>query len=376
MSRRLLLLLAGVLLVLGFTSCQLQDMTADASQGLEFSKIDADRGTLTELAHGGVVDLWAGAGNPDAAVKVGSVTIDKDKDGDNYFAEYRAFFPWTFSEVHFAIEESMEAIPQTKKGNPISGHFEYSYSFDQNKTYYRIDLGPLASGTEYSIAAHAAVVGYGGLEAFTYPPEYLVHMTVDYPVPGGPSYFTIHLSDAGPNLNGTYEGWCVDTDHYIYQNTVYNVHLYSSYANLVGVVEHPENFDLVNYIVNNFQVGMTIPGGVAPLNYSDIQRAIWELIEDAQSTNGLEPIWHEENVAAILDDAYALGEGFVPGCGDSIALVCVPDGGSVQVIVAQVTIAMLPVPCGETQEETAWGDGKDGKSFPGANWATYFTFKP
>jgi len=55
----------------------------------------------------------------------------------------------------------------------------------------------------------------------------------------------------------------------------------------------------------------------------------------------------------------ANGEGFLPECGESIALVSVPDVNTVQVIIAQVTIAMLEMPCGSP--ETAWAASCDGR---------------
>ena len=40
-------------------------------------------------------------------------------------------------------------------------------------------------------------------------------------------------------LNGAYEGWCVDIDHTINQDTDYTANVYSSYETLpAGLVEH------------------------------------------------------------------------------------------------------------------------------------------
>ncbi len=82
-------------------------------------------------------------------------------------------------------------------------------------------------------------------------------MIVNYP--GSDSYFTTQIIGTETKLDGTYDGWCVDTDRVIYANTSYTVNVYSSYEALpVGLVEHPENFPKVNWIINQNYVGKSI----------------------------------------------------------------------------------------------------------------------
>jgi hypothetical protein len=94
-------------------------------------------------------------------------------------------------ETHVAVEESWEDIPQTKKGNPIPGHFEYSDPHACVHEYtYEVPL-TWPAGTELYIAAHAATgvsesmwVSSDGDESFT---AYTGPGTTGYPcVQGDP----------------------------------------------------------------------------------------------------------------------------------------------------------------------------------------------
>jgi hypothetical protein len=163
----------------------------------------------------------------------------------------------------------------------------------------------------------------------------------------------------------------VDTDNVIYQNTNYTAKVLSSYDDVTGLVEHPENLDLVNWILNQSYVGQSSPGGFGTYTYGDVQRAIWALVEDIQSTSGL-GAWNQNRVDEILADAQASGEGFVPQCNDVVAVLLAPieNGAVFQVIIAQVILAEIEVPC-DAVEETAWADGLP---FPGKNWATYIMY--
>ena len=54
---------------------------------------------------------------------VGSVTVSYD--GANLCVTYETEGDWELVETHFTIATSPGDIPQTKKGNPIPGHFLY-----------------------------------------------------------------------------------------------------------------------------------------------------------------------------------------------------------------------------------------------------------
>ena len=131
-----------------------------------------------------------------------------------------------------------------------------------------------------------------------------IQMKVKYPYTGAPSYFETLVN--GDPLTGTYEGWCVDTDHVIYQ-VWYTADVYSSYEDLpVEVIDIPENLDLVNWIINQDYVGQLSSGCIGNNTYGEVQRAIWTLI-DPNSTSGLGS-WSECRVAEIVAAAQAGGQ--------------------------------------------------------------------
>jgi hypothetical protein len=170
-------------------------------------------------------------------------------------------------------------------------------------------------------------------------PEDPVTMAAVY---GTDSYFDITLSDVPENYdvsNGVYNGWCIDSDVIMDQTTAFSVMLYSSCTppNDLDSIE----WDKVNYILNNK------PGTATRL---DIQFAIWYYAN-------LEVGWVPQNTAgwtqaiqdaadAIVADAEANGDGFVPETGEVVAVICYPEGidyydqrGSY----VQMTIIELPI---------------------------------
>ena len=85
----------------------------------------------------------------------------------------------------------------------------------------------------------------------------------------------------------------------------------------------------------------------------DIQRAIWTLMEDVQSTAGIGS-WSQLRVDEILNNAYLNGEGYTPGVGDSVAIILYN-------INLQITVIMVPVPVVPVYEcETCYMEYSEG----------------
>ena len=323
-----------------------------------------------------ITDLIASGGNEKSAMDVGDVLVWND--GDTLYVKYVITeTEWCITETHLQVAMLPGDIPQ-KNDNPIPGKFEENDEHDcVQEVLYTYDL--TARGwnidDELSIAAHAAVADiFGNIDAnldnFAANLPEQVTMSVQYPYSGGLAYFPVTTITGDP-LTGIYEGWCVDTDNVIYQNTNYTANVYSSYEELpAGLVESPENLDLANWIINQGFVGQPSSGCSGNYTYGDVQRAIWALIKDQQSTSGIGP-WSQCRVDEILAAAYTNGEGFVPECGDQVAVVLEPVGGQQVITIAQVTLVGITGECIPVQYETAWGAGID---FPGKNWATYFTY--
>ncbi|MEJ2560723.1 MAG: hypothetical protein P8186_31775, partial [Anaerolineae bacterium] len=193
-----------------------------------------------------------------------------------------------------------------------------------------------------------------------------VYPGLDY---GAPSYFDITVS-GGITLDGTYDGNCADLAGGPPSGLA--VPYLSTELIPDGVVQKPENLDLVNWIINQDFVGQ--PSGCdGAYTWGDVQWAIWKLIDGREPTPGtLSSLqaWSECRAQEIVDAAIANGEGFVPGCGDVMGIILAPETTWTQSV-----IIWIPVPCA-AEDETVWGGDYFGTplEFPGDNWAIYFAY--
>ncbi|MBN4085118.1 hypothetical protein JYT89_02115 [Flavobacteriaceae bacterium AH-315-B10] len=163
--------------------------------------------------------------------------------------------------------------------------------------------------------------------------------------PGVDSYFTIDILDS--NLSGVnIPAWCVDVDLSLGIEGPLDFAVYSSYEELpAGNFENPDNFDLVNWILNQSFIGSVSPSG-GNYTFGHVQWAIWELIDDVNCVNCIyltyptgdwnnDPdnvIKGQEIVQAAIDN----GEGFVPQCGELIGVVLIPEGKQPIIITLEV----------------------------------------
>lgn len=317
-------------------------------------------------------DLFAGKDT-----KVGEVIVTIK--GSSLKVIYIANDGWAISETHLSVTNSLGEVPAAKGGNPKTGLFEYHSTNDPAVTSYVYDNIPAGEGGEVYILAHAEVRPVlkwkTNLEAFTGSLPGTAVMKVDYPFAGSTSYFKTTITNGGI-LDGIYNGWCIDVNNFIYNNMEYQVKVISSYDpefSSLGLVEKSQNMDMVNWIINQNYPGKTAPD-LSGYTYGDVQRAIWELLEDNLSESGL-GLWSQERVRIILAEAAARGENFVPQCGDKIAVILKPVDITqpFQVTIAQVVLTEFPAVCQPVcgNPETAWAAGYD---FGGSNWAKYFTF--
>ena len=286
---------------------------------------------------------------------------------------------WGITETHLAVGHEVGDIPQTKKGNPIPGVFLYGDDELEGEESWEIcilfdDLGVEESGDldvecgdELVIAAHAVVKKLGGLEGLDLILPDQVFLCIDSQ-PGPNGYFGATIS-GGTVLDGFYDGYCIDTESYIDDTFCDWVEVYSSYEELpTGLVDYPENLDLVNYIMNQDYIGKAAScGGV--YTPGDVQQAIWQLVDFDPSAGCCEGPSVQCRVNEILADAVANGEGYEPVCGEKAVVILVPTDGS------QPIIIMVDVPC--EGDETAWGAVDEGeiRFVVKGNWATYFTYE-
>lgn len=177
---------------------------------------------------------------------------------------------------------------------------------------------------------------------------------------GPDAYFTLDIH--GSNLEGTnLLAWCADIDLNLEVEGPLDFDVYSSYGDNIPdtVFAQPENLDIVNWILNQDYVGKESPNESGAYTYGHVQWAIWELLNSYNCNicdNLTNPIgtWQDdstnlERAQEILEAALQYGEDYVPGCGEKIGVVLVPDG-------KQPLIVMKDVPAKEEECDDCKGD--------------------
>ncbi|MBT8223194.1 MAG: hypothetical protein KJN96_08510 [Eudoraea sp.] len=362
------LLLPLLILGLVFSSCEQEDLSSVTEvEGIAgkakkakntkaaFDWTDNDCDPIPEA------ELYAGQHE-----LVGKVIVEVV--GENYEITYALDAGYCLKETHLSVVDDPEKFPMSGNGNPPPGQFEYKGYHDCVSSFtYEV---PTSKGMY--IAAHAVV---NCVE--TYIPE--IPETVDICTKDqGPDAY-LNISINGGESVGT---WCVDNDLSIELDKCYfDVPVYSSLGTLPsGAFEYPDNFDLVNWLLNQSIVGSKCAASGGLYTYGDLQLAIWNLLDDVTtgSIAGLGE-YSEDCVNELIALAEANGEGFTPDCGDFAGVILMPtevaDDGLIVAI--QPLLIPYPVECKEVCSETAWARNQKDQvcgNFPGSNWATYFVF--
>ncbi|MDO5980423.1 hypothetical protein [Flavivirga spongiicola] len=164
--------------------------------------------------------------------------------------------------------------------------------------------------------------------------------------PGNEAYFDLEILDT--NLAGSdIPAWCIEILLDLDIEGPLDFAVYSSLGDLPeGKFLHPENFDLVNWILNQPFIGAESPGG-GTYTYGHVQWAIWKLTDDFicnNCSNLTNPIrqWKDDednNIrkgTEILEAAQANGEGFTPQCGQKLGIILSPEGKQSIIITKEV----------------------------------------
>jgi len=334
------------------------------------------------------VPLIAGQYYPAGSVRV-------TNDADSILVEYLTTGNWVITETHLYVGKT-----DPKDFTTAPGKFPYSEDPVDDNTYdipfgeiceYEMKLnkkgkptGNLVSkegtcgvspGDTIYIAAHAVVCKEirvsGGIEELeaNLPAQVTVSTEHSYP-DSDESYFEIVITKGGI-LNGNYNGWCADTNHNMNTDEPYDAYVYSSRGpTFPADIDHPDNLDLVNYILNQHYVG-TDSGCDGDFTFGDVQLAIWTLLEGNVPTwpEALGPFDEACRIPEILD-GIENHEGYEPGCDEVLAIILEP----IEIVgdIGQPAIIEIPIPCEyKTKCETAWGEGDQ---FSSPNWAMYFDY--
>ncbi|MCP5526462.1 MAG: hypothetical protein H7A47_06590 [Verrucomicrobiales bacterium] len=324
--------------------------------------------------------------------EVGQVVVSQDPDY-LYVAYLITELGWGITETHLEIAASVADVPQTSSGNPIPGQFTYQDTFEfEREVVYTIPRAGLPENIV--IAAHAVVSGgqsVGICDLLPTPVTLQVYQNAAEtgipqsfpdapPALSGQSYAYLNILDTA--LAGWHEGWCGKKSGVIVPAGYggnpwkYSTDVYCPSEVPAGVVGHPENLGLIQYLINQSYIGTwPIPpydtGDKVTVTALDIQHVVWWLL-DGEGTISL-----SDGASYVLADVLLNGPGFQPTCGQLNLVVLVPwlpspIAGHPAGSMAQPLLFGIPVTCvAGSGCETAWASGY---GFCGRNWATYFTY--
>ncbi len=199
----------------------------------------------------------------------------------------------------------------------------------------KTDVKSTAEGTQ---GLDIDQTGLNGYDLMSTDDGMVVQYTVRHPSSTGKSYFFTTVVGDVP-LAGFYEGWCVQTGVLIDGSStgpVYNAMVFSTYDedipydDIPSGIDRPENFSIVNWIINQDYVGKNVQSVfnttlTGTITFGDVQRAIWYAISDTgpSSPGSLQP-YSEARAQLIIDAAMDNGVGFMPVYGDKIAYILIP----------------------------------------------------
>jgi hypothetical protein len=220
----------------------------------------------------------------------GEVFLDYQDNGD-LVVSYVASGDWTITAVHFGwfsepvgyaipgqLQRSFEnlstgAVQFTVPASELDGCYfaahavvERTTSCEEQKTIYQ---------EGFTLPEWASFRAYlGGRTS-----EYRLEVRGDYPLNG----------------NG-FNGWCLDKQAEVRSGTWHDAAVIWDWEELDGVVDRPENMDLVEWIVNQNMVGRRSYCGQIVQRHH-VQNGIWYLVDDPQAGVGCV-------ARAIVNDAY------------------------------------------------------------------------
>ncbi len=345
---KILPLMLGIMLF--FTQCEKEAIDKGSTNAEAIMDLK-DGCTVTQT-------LWAGAGQNNTANGTDVGTVTATVVGNTLVVEYVVEAPWYLVETHLWVGKEINDIPR----QAAPGRFPFKANLDNESGWTQVvNLASLGinPGDDIYVAAHGVVVnsasGEPDFDALELP-EAIGYTWQFFPDLVDPrSYFELTISgDTWLADADVYEGWCADPRFPAGSNPRTGI-VYSSYDALIfDLFDSPENFPMVNWIINYDFVGKASEAG-GDFTFGDVQRAIWTLLWENPDLNPPGGVGSstEARVAEILEMAMDNGEGFVPGCGDYLVLVIDQDQDN-----RQNMLFKYPVPCIGGGDETIWAEGE------------------
>lgn len=235
-----------------------------------------------------------------------------------------------------AEETSSEALVESQELSSIA---EVDPELILNGDSETLVTRPAKQGLQFNVASSsykADTAPEGDIDALVASlPTTVSASTTAKPSLTANAYFDLTIHDT--NLAGSdILAYCVDQDLSLDVEGPLDFDVYSSLGELpAGVFEKPENFDKVNWLLNQSIIGTDSPSG-GTYTFGHIQYAMWLLVDDSVCqvcTYLTSPIgsWNNDsdNVVKgqeLADLATQNGDGFVPTAGQKLGIVLVPEG--------------------------------------------------
>ena len=310
-----------------------------------------------------IIPLFAGQHDEVGLVRVSNETTD---DGNYLTVSYELTdSDWRLGTTHLYVGDN-----RPRKLSP--GRFPYKHEnldcVSSDEYLIDLDVMGISSGDNIYIAAHGEVSRITGREVdwdgfLDSLPLDTIELTVSYPASQSLFYSTVN--GAG-DLDGVYDGFCVDLARTIYPGEINDTYMVSSYSiDAQSLVDRPENLPLLNYFINQDYVAMGY-------SIESIQTAVWRLMDnDLFNWKG----YSEVEVQSILADVYLNGVDFVPAYNQKVVVIFNPvdENGITN---AQVNIAGFDLPYTTTIEqghETVWALSDNGHGCK-RGWGSYFKY--
>jgi hypothetical protein len=92
-------------------------------------------------------------------INSGTVTVSNDE--TNLYVTYNTAAPWQLTQIHVAVADSADGLPQNKSGNPVPGQFPYNQTLNPAVSTYTVTIPLAGLGDPIFVAAHAVVKSSG-----------------------------------------------------------------------------------------------------------------------------------------------------------------------------------------------------------------------
>ncbi|MEX0314650.1 MAG: hypothetical protein AB3N18_10760 [Allomuricauda sp.] len=143
-------------------------------------------------------------------------------------------------------------------------------------------------------------------------------------------YWDIEILDG--TWAGIYPAWCIDQD-LGFDVLCFQADVISSYEDLSALpFEVADNFDSMNWLLNQVIIGTPSESGV-PYTYGDFQQAIWIMVEGEPADSAGLGDWDIDRAEEIVDMALNQGDGFVPSSGDYTGIVLIPENNQQSLLI-------------------------------------------